>query len=156
MSDLIKRAEKLDQMRSKRIAERLTLEEARNIVSVWGAYLEHSGGLRFLFGVNIPESLLPYPVGILQGAINRMEAFYHGQGQHDRVKLLEETEMLLMQYSDDEEAVKESASNFGNKKWQEAMIPALQDLQKTQAQNGYLVDKELWKLSKSRIEELQK
>jgi len=73
MSDLIKRAEKLDQMRSKRIAERLTLEEARNIVSVWGAYLEHSGGLRFLFGVNIPESLLPYPVGILQGAINRMD-----------------------------------------------------------------------------------
>lgn len=156
MSDLIKRAEKLDNLRSKRIAEKLTLEEAQNIVSVWGAYLEHSGGLRFLFGTNIPESLLPYPLEILQGAINKMEAYYYGIGEHDRVKLLEETEMLLMQYCEDEEAIKESASSFSNKKWQDAMIPAIRDLQKNQAQNGYLVNKELWKLSKSRIEELQK
>lgn len=61
-----------------------------------------------------------------------------------------------MQYIDDDEAIKESVSNFSNKKWQEAMIPGIQDLQKTQAQNGYLVDKKLWKLSKARIDELEK
>lgn len=87
--DLTKRAEALDRMRLKRISEKLTLEEVQNIIAVWGAYLEHSGGLRFLFGINIPESLLPYPLDILQGAINKMEAFYYDQGLHDRVKLLE-------------------------------------------------------------------
>lgn len=154
--DLHKRAEELDKMRSKHISEKLTFEEAQNIVHVWGVYLEHSGGLRFLFGINIPESLLPYPRDILQGALNKMEAYYYGQGKHDRVKLLEETEMILMQYAEDEEAIKESTSNFSNKKWQEAIIKSLQDYQKTQAQDGFLVDKKLWKLSKSRIEELEK
>lgn len=154
--DLTKRAEALDQMRSKRISEKLTLEEAQNIVSVWGAYLEHTGGLRILFGINIPESLLPYPLDILQGALNKMEAFYYGQGQHDKVKLLEETEMILMQYADDGEAIKESMSYLSNTKRQETTIESLQDYQKTQAQNGFLVNKKLWKLSKSRIEELEK
>ncbi len=154
--DLTKRAEELDQMRSKHISEKLTLVEAQNIVHVWGVYLEHSGSLRFLFGINIPKSLLPYPVDILQGALNKMEAHYYSQGQHDRVKLLEETEMILMQYAGDEEAIKESVAKFGNKSWQEAFLKGLKDYQLSQAENGYLVDKKLWKLSKSRIEELNK
>lgn len=156
MADLTKRAEELDQMRSKRIAEKLTLEEAQNIVNVWGVYLEHSGGIRFLFGINIPRSLLPYPIDILQGALNKMEAHYYSQGLHDRVKLLEETEAMLMQYAEDSEAISESVSNFTNRKWQEAFLKGLKDYQLSQAENGYLVDKKLWKLSKSRIEELNK
>ena len=154
--DLTRRAENLDKMRSKRISEKLTLEEAQNIMFVWGAYLEHTGGLRILCGINIPESLLPYPLDILQGAINKMEAYYYGQGQHDRVKLLEETEMILMQYADDSEAVKELVSNFSNTKMKDATIDGLRDYQKTQAQNGYLINKKIWNLSKSRIEELEK
>jgi hypothetical protein len=154
--DLMKRAEALDQLRLKHISEKLTLEEAQNIVFVWGAYLEHTGGLRILFGINIPESLLPYPLDILQGALNKMEAYYYEQEQHDEVKLLEGTEALLMQYSDDGEAIKESISHLSDTKRQVTMIESLRDYQKTQAQNGYLVDKKLWKLSKSRIEELEK
>lgn len=156
MTDLNKRAERLDGLRSKHISEKLTLEEAQNIVSVWGVHLEHTWGLRLLLGINIPESLLPYPIDILQGAINKMEAYYFSQGQHDRIKLLEETEMILMQYAEDNEAIKELAPNFSNKKWQEAMLKGLQDYQKTQVENGYLVDKKLWKLSKDRIEDLIK
>lgn len=154
--DLTKRAKELDKMRSKHISEKLTLEEAQNIVSVWGVYLEHSGGLRILFGLNIPESLLPYPRDIIQGAINKMEVFYYSQGLQDRVKLLEGTEMILIQYTNNEEAIKETISILSDKTWQEALIRSLQDYQKTQAQNGYLVNKKLWKLSKSRIEELEK
>lgn len=154
--DLNKRAEELDKMRSKHISEKLTLEEAQNIVHVWGVYLEHSGGLRFLFGISIPESLLPYPRDILQGALNKMEAFYYEQGEHDKVKLLEGTEMMLMEYAEDGEAIKESLSHFSDKKWQDAMTKGLQDYQKTQADKGFLVNKKLWKLSKSRIEELEK
>ncbi|MDO8487562.1 MAG: hypothetical protein Q7S45_04660 [Candidatus Curtissbacteria bacterium] len=154
--DLMKRAEELDEMRSKHIAEKLTLEEAQNIVSIWGVHLEHSGGVRMLFDINIPESILPYPKGILQGALNKMEAYYYEQGLHDNVKLLEETEIMLIQYPSDDEAIKEALTKFSNKKWREARILTLKDYQETQMQNGYLVDKKLWKLSKSRIEELEK
>ena len=155
-TDLMKRAEKLDQMRSKRISEKLTLEEAKNIVHIWGIYLEHSGTIRYLFGVNMPESFLPYPVDILQGAINRMEAYYHSLGEYDRVKLLEETEMLLVQYVEDNEAIKESIKTFSKKNWQEIFIDSLKNYQLEQAENGFLVDKKLWKLSKSRIAELER
>lgn len=155
MSDkLMKRAVRLDDMRSKGIAEKLTLEEADSIVYVWGVHLEHTGAYRYLFGVSIPESLLPYPIEILQGAINKMEAYYYKQGHHDRVKALEGTEAMLMQYADDQEAIEEAHAQFGNKKWQEAFIPGLKSYQKTQAENGFLVDKKLWKLSKARIAEL--
>lgn len=153
--NLIKRAEELDAMRANGIAEKLTIEEAQNIVSVWGVHLEHFGGVRFLFGNNIPESLLPYPVCILQGAINKMEAFYYRQGQHDKVKLLEETEILLIQYINDVDAIRETVTRFDNKNWQDAMIPALKNFQKAQLLGGFLVDKVLWKLSESRIKELE-
>lgn len=154
--DLMKRAEKLDNLRSKGIADKLTHEEADNIVAVWGSYLEHSGGLRFLFGASIPESLLPYPIAILQGALNKMEAYYFKHGHHDRVKLLEETEAMLMQYTSDEDAIDEAHVHFGNEKWKEAFIPGLKNYQKTQAHNGFLVDNKLWELSSERIEELLK
>lgn len=156
MSDLTKRAEQLDNLRSKNISEKLTLEEAQNIVHIWGVYLEHSSRSGLLFGASIPESLLPYPIDILQGAINKMEAFYYSQGLHDRVKLLEETEIMLVQYTNDEEAIQEASSHFSNKEWQKAVIPALKIMQLNQAEAGLLVDKKLWKLSKSRIEGLEK
>lgn len=154
--DLIKRAEELDKMRSKGIAEKLTLEEAQNIVNIWGVHLEHAGMLRILFMAGIPESLLPYPIDIIQGALNKMEAYYWKQGQHDRVKLLEETEVLLVQYSHDEKAIKEFMSRFSDKKIMKVIIESIQKHQLSQAENGYLVDKNLWKLSKLRIEELEK
>jgi len=155
-TNLIQRAEKLDRIRSKRISERLTIEEAQNIVSIWGTYLEYSTVLRFMFSTSIPESLLPYPIAIIQGALNKMEALYYKKGLHEAVKLLEETEMLLIQYTDDNEAIGEAISLFSNKKWLEAMIPSFRDLQRNQIQNGFLINKKPWKLSGSRIEDLEK
>ncbi|OGY37806.1 MAG: hypothetical protein A3E36_02325 [Candidatus Andersenbacteria bacterium RIFCSPHIGHO2_12_FULL_45_11b] len=142
-------------MRLKGISEKLTLDEAQNIVRVWGTHLEHSGGLMFLFGTSIPESLLPYPIDILQGAINKMEAFYYGKGLHDKVRLLEETEMSLTTYVSDEEAIDKFISSFSNSEFRKLMVEGLQDTQKNQAQNGFLVDGKLWELSKARIEELE-
>jgi len=132
------------------------LEQLQNIVNVWGSHLEHMGGVRMLFGLNIPESLLPYPIVILQGALNKMEAHYHAQGLHDGVKLLEGTEVELMLYTSDEEAINETLINLGNNKLREVLIEGLKDYQKSQMGNGYLVDKGLFKLSKPRIEELEK
>ena len=154
--DLTKRAEKLDDLRSKNISEKLTLEEAQKIVNVWGAHLEHMGGVRMLFGINIPELLLPYPIIILQGALNKMEAYCYEQGLHDRVNLLEETETMLMQYANDEEAIKETVERLGDKDLRKALIDGLEDYQMSQMEAGYLVDKKPWRLSKARIEELTK
>jgi len=154
--DLTKRAIALDNLRSRGIADRLTLGEARRIVSVWGKHLEYSGGLRSLFMGNIPESLLPYPIGIIQGALNKMESYYYSRGQQNKVKLLEETEVLLVQYTDDKEALNKIISRLSNKKWLRLHVKILRDMQKKQAENGYLVNKELWGLSNSRIMELEK
>lgn len=154
MIDLAERAKELDNMRSRRIAEKLTLEEAQHIVSVWGIYLEHSGATRYIFGINIPRSMLPYPIEILQGALNKMESHYYSQGLYERVKLLEETEIILMQYAKDIDAIKELELNFTNKEWQESIIEGLKNLQEIQADNGFLIDRVLWKFKKERIKEL--
>lgn len=154
--DLVKRAQALDKLRLRRIADKLTVEEAGNIVSVWGKYLEQNGGFRIIFGISTPESLLPYPLVILQAALNKMEAHHYEQGHHEKVKLLEETEALLMQYSDDEEALKELVANINNKSWIYTIVNSLKEYQKNQVLNGYLVDNKLWKLSKSRLDELLK
>ncbi|OGH23456.1 MAG: hypothetical protein A2629_00215 [Candidatus Levybacteria bacterium RIFCSPHIGHO2_01_FULL_41_15] len=154
MADLMKRAEKLDSLRLKGIAEKLTLEEAQNIVNIWGIFLEHSGGVRMLFATDIPQSILPFPIEILQGALNKMEAYYYELGMQDRVKLLESTEAMLMQYEEDDEAMKATAKRYADKKFRDVFITGLKDYQMSQLQKGYLVDKKLWKLSESRIKEL--
>ena len=156
MADLMKRAEKLDSLRLKGIAEKLTLEEAQNIVNIWGIFLEHSGGVRMLFATDIPQSILPFPIEILQGALNKMEAYYWERGEKDRVKLLEETEAMLIQFTSDKEALKDIVDKLCNKKWMKILVPGLKSHQIDQANNGYLIDGKLWRLSKSRIEELEK
>ena len=154
--NISKRAIRLDKLRLKNIAKKLSFEEADNIVAVYGSFLEHSGGFRFLFGNYMPESLLPYPIAILQGALNRMEEHYFSLGMFDRVKLLKETESFLLECINDKDAIKETLVQFGNKKWQKIFIPNLKNLQENQAQAGYLVDRQLWSLTKNRIEELLK
>lgn len=109
---MIARAKRLDDLRMKRVAEKLTLDEADRIVHIFGAYLEHSGAVRYLFGGSIPGSLLPYPIGIIQGALNKMEEYYHKRGMHDRVRLLEAAESALPQYAEDREAIEATLNLF--------------------------------------------
>ncbi len=151
---LSRRAEELDRMSQSGISDRLTLEEASNIVNIWGVFLEYSGVIGILFCNNIPESLLPYPKHILVGAINKMAEYYHDQGLSDKVGVLESTLIGLTAYTNDIEAVNESLKQFQNEKWREAFIPGLKRFQRNQMENGYLVDKKLWKFGKSRLEEI--
>lgn len=151
---LTKKAEELDNLRLNGTAEKLTLEEAENIVQVWGIFLEHSGGLRTFFGIDIPRSLLPYPIEIIQGALNKMEALYWKAGNKERVKLLEETEMLLMQFSDDKEAIENTIKRLQDEDWQEIVISSIKNYQKSQSQNGYLVNKKVFEISETRLNEL--
>lgn len=148
------RAKELDNLRLKGIAEKLTVEEAENIVQVWGIFLEHSGGLRTFFRIDAPRSLLPYPIEIIQGALNKMEALYWKEGNKERVKLLEETEMLLMQFADDKEAIENTIERLKNKDWQEMTISSIKNYQKSQSQNGYLVNKKVFEITETRLNEL--
>lgn len=152
---LSERAEELDKMASTDISERMTLEEAEKIVSVWGVFLEHTGFLLGLFGTDIPESVLPYPKHILVGAINKMARFYHQNGQHQQVEALEMTLMELVSYANDQDAIEEAVKTFSNQNWRDAMLPALKKSQENQMEAGFVIDKQLWSFSRSRRDSIE-
>jgi hypothetical protein len=156
MSDTMKRAERLDDMHAKGITEELTLGEAENIVTIWSIFIEHTEGFRYIFLSDIPESVLPFPIEIIKGALNKMEAYYYEQGDHERVKLLELIEGDLILYTYDKEAMNGAISKFNKKIWQDAFIPSLKNNQLHRMERGYLLGGKLWKLSKSRIAELMR
>ena len=153
---LIKRAGELDKIAASNISEKITLEEADKIVTIWGLFLEHAGFMSFLFCNDIPESVLPYPKYLLVGAINKMQKYYHQQGHHKMVENLENTLIGLVGYTNDQEAIKEVAKDFNDKKWLKEFLPGLKELQKDRMENGFVVNGKLWKLSKSRLKELEK
>ena len=153
-TDLNKRAEYLDSLRLKGIADKLTIDEALNIVNIYGTHLEHIGVFRIIFGINIPLSSLPYPVEIIQGALNKMQKYYFEHGHKERVKLLEETEMMLIYYTNDDEALNQVKSIVKDKKSLSAIVKAMQGYQQDQVEKGYLNNGKLWKLNKARKDEL--
>lgn len=153
-TDLGKRAELLDKLRQKGIAEKLTLDEALNIVNIYGTHLEHMGVFRIIFGTNLPETSLPYPLEITQAALNKMQAYYFEHGHNEKVKLLEETEMMLISYTHDDEALNQLKSIVEDEKRLSSLIKATQGYQSDQIENGYLNEGKLWKLSKERMKEL--
>jgi len=159
MADLIKkitkRAEDLDKISASNISELITIEEADKIVSVWGLFLEHAGFVTYLFSGGIPESILPYPKFLIVGAIRKMEEYYYKQGLHEMVRIHENILGVLLNVTDDKEAVAEISKNFGDKKWLEQYLPGLKELQINRMEGGFLVNGKLWKLSKSRIEEIK-
>jgi len=152
---IIKSAEDLDKISASNISELITIEEADKIVSVWGLFLEHAGFMSYLFSGDIPESVLPYPKYLLVGAINKMAKYYHQQGHDKMVENLESTLIGLVSYANDKEAIKQASENFNNKEWLEHFVPGLNELQRDRMENGFVVDGKLWKLSKSRIEEIE-
>lgn len=108
----------------------MTFEKANKIVQIWGKYLEYaSGKLMSAFGARIPESFLPFPKKTLEEALNIIAEYHHNNGNQDKVKLIQETAVLLTTYIDDEEAFLQAAKSFNDPSWRKAMFPAFKEFQ---------------------------
>ena len=145
MNKLEKRASEIDEIIESGISEKITLEDAAKIVSVWGKFLEQCSFLVFLFGNDIPESVLPFKKDILVGALNKLILFHKNNGNNENAKKLEETLLGLIAYTNDEEAIMEAEKNFNNPDWREAMLPALEGYQESLASDGFVIDGKIWK-----------
>jgi hypothetical protein len=108
----------------------MTLNEASKITQIWGRYLEYMGGkLLIVFGARIPESFLPFPIDILEEALNIMIEYHHKRGNKRVVEGLKVTFGALTMYVDDEEAILEAAKHFNEPRWRERFIPTLKKCQ---------------------------
>jgi len=153
--NIIKQTEDIDKISASNISELLTLEEASKIVSIWGKFLEHIEIISILFGLNIPESILPYPKYLLVGAINKMASHYHNQGNQELVNALETTLWALTSYISDDEAIRGFIQKFSNEDFFGKIIPELKKMQEDRVFRGYVVDNDLYRISQERMEEIK-
>lgn len=154
MNQLSKRAEELDDIIASGISDKISLEDAVKIMNIWGRFMEYTGFLIILFGVNIPESILPFRKNVLVGALNKMIKHYNDYGDIKKAKAVEETLVSLVQYTNDEEAMSIAARNYNNPKWREVFISSIKEHQNDMIENGYLVDGKIFKLGKMFISNL--
>jgi len=109
----------------------MTLDEAQKIVNIYSIFLHHvSGKLIYVFGTNIPESFLPFPIKILEEALNIVAKHYHDSGNLVFAKRLQECIGDLGGYMDDEIAVLLAAETFKNTEWRQAILPQFKKFQK--------------------------
>lgn len=153
--NIIKRGEDIDKISASNISELLTLEEASKIVSTLGTFLEHIEIISILFGLNMPESILPYPKYLLVGAINKMVSHYHNQDNQKLVNALEETLCALISYTSDDEAIRRFIQKSSNEDFFGKIIPELKKMQEDRVFRGYVVDNNLYKMSQERMEEIR-
>ena len=108
----------------------MTLDEASNVVQICGKFLEvASGQLTFIFGADIPESLLPYSKGTIQEAFQMITEYHQKNGNQQMVEQLQFAVSCLMMCVDDEEALLEAAKKFNDPKWRDVFLPRLKKLQ---------------------------
>ena len=93
----------------------MTLNDAREIVHIWGKYLECcQDRLQALFVGSIPESLLPYPPEILEEALNKVGKHYYDIGDREASELIQNSFRCLALYVEDEIALKGAAMKFND------------------------------------------
>lgn len=108
----------------------MTLEEASNIVNLWGIHLEHvTGKLSVLFSAKIPESFLPFPIKKIELALNILAEYHHNQGNIKTEKDLLNSIGSLLFYIDDEKAILEAAKFFDDSSWRKSFLPIFKNLQ---------------------------
>ena len=108
----------------------MTLEDASQIVVMWGRYVENIfGKLMIVFSAHIPESLLPCSKNTLKEALGVLAEHHRGIGNSAAVKAIESSAAYLDAYVDDEEALLQAAKNFSSQEWRNAFIPSLKKFQ---------------------------
>ncbi len=101
----------------------LTLAQADKIRMDYGKFLELSQGrLMMLFGIYIPDILLPYSKTVIEEALEIVAAQFHAEGQKEAVSTIEGAKSFLMYYQDTSESIK----YLRDVKWQEQVLPKMQ------------------------------
>lgn len=84
----------------------MTFEEAEKIFKFWEEYVEINDKMIKVFR-SIPKSFLPYPVEVLEEALNIMAKYYFENGDRRGAENIQGTMATLVYYKDDEEAIKD-------------------------------------------------
>jgi hypothetical protein len=109
----------------------MTLDEAQQIVAIWGKHLEFCGDrLAALFAGSIPRSLLPLPVERLEEALNKVAKRYHDLGDYDASNLVRGSFEHLALYGDDDNALSAAAMKFGIPEVRATVASRLLELQR--------------------------
>jgi hypothetical protein len=113
----------------------MRLDEAREIVTIWGKYLESgwSDRLRVVFSACIPESFLPFPSKRLETAINVVAKHYHDMGAYEACNVVRDSLGHLVLYGDDDEALKHAAFRFERVEVREVIVANLRGIRRPQA-----------------------
>lgn len=110
----------------------MKVEHALKIVHVWGRHLDQiHGRLMMVFMMKIPESLLPFPLTIIEEAVKVLGEHFESEGRTKDLEDLRTGSVFLMWYIDDTLAIEEAAKNLNNPKWRDSMIPGLRQVQQT-------------------------
>jgi hypothetical protein len=84
----------------------MTFEHASKIFKVWQEYVEISNKMSIVFHT-LPESFLPYPLKVLEEALNFLAKRYHDAGDIESSELIKSSLGFLAFYSNDESALEE-------------------------------------------------
>jgi hypothetical protein len=107
------------------------LIDADKVVGVWGKYLECcQDRLSAVFLGGIPESLLPYPVQVIEDALNDMARYYHSRGDHDAVAVIQGVMGPLASYRADRDALANAAKTFSTPAMEEIVLERLRAVQR--------------------------
>jgi len=104
----------------------MTLDEADNILQRWGVYLEYVSRTNLiLFGAEVPESTLPFPIKIILEASKVLAEHHHKDGNLEAVKNIEASVAYLISFTDDEKALINAAKRWSDPSWRKSNLPAL-------------------------------
>lgn len=151
-SQFLDRAGELDAEASI-IEMRLTLEEADNILTVWGLFLEHAEGLRFLF-IQGPESCLPFPKSLIAAACLKMARHYQDLGRSDLVNMVENVHIGLLNFVSDDDSLETFFEFYSDTDQRKRLAEELKEFQLNRMRRGYVVQRKLWTIDPSRLADL--
>lgn len=89
----------------------MTLETANVVFKKWQEYIEINDKLTKIF-TSLPESFLPYPIEILEEALNIVAKKYFDAGDFKTSRDIQRIMATLLFYKDDEDAIKEISDNI--------------------------------------------
>jgi hypothetical protein len=89
----------------------MKFDEAQKIFKYFQEYVEISDKLSKIF-YKIPESFLPYPLPVLEEAINVLAKNYFDAGDYEKSKTIQSAINFLLFYSKDEEAIESMKQNL--------------------------------------------
>ena len=89
----------------------MTTEKANKIFRNWKEYVEINDKLSKIF-MAIPESFLPYPIEVLEEALNIIAKSYFDKRDYKACHVVQESICTLGSYKDDEEAIKTIIDDF--------------------------------------------